>query len=806
MTVLGILGVVLLGIIAALFKLIGGRNKDDGEDLSAVASAARDEDATSLTEGFDEEEEPITETRDVALDEYSSADTTEIAHDDDMTDIAPEMAETDVSSQIAETENDMIQTLESTAAELAGEQAVEDELEEDPLEEVNVYLAYERFDQAEELVRKVIGEYPEDHKYELRLLEVFYSASNKVAYEEAARALYDGVGESDPLWGSAVAMWTEMSPERELFAEGAAGAKETPAEKPEASEVVDITVLDEPEASEVVDITALDEPEASEVVDITALDEPGKDTMSMGPGSDAVLESTQIGLGVADGAGDDDSGSLDFDLGADDGFGGEDIFDLTATTDSLTGADGMLDLTADMDDTQSDQDSPLDLTADLNETSGSDSDVLDVSVGDSLTSDGDDVLDLTAPAVPQDPDDLLDVTKTGLITGEQTDDDLLNVTAPSMISDDDTLPVGEPLDTEGGIDFDISDTIVPAFGVNDEVAADEEGVFDITAPSADEDDDAPLDFNIGELEETADGSVEDELTLDISGGLEFDSDETVADNDNLDLAITGAGPFDPDSIATVDLEAEEPDDISEIDTISGKDSPAGNEEDAGFDLSLQSSDLDDLSIAGDTVGGAALDEDTGDESEIEFDLALEDTTEMDKVVVDETLELPKADSADESLEDLAKSMEESMADLDLRDDDLPEGEEGIDELDLSFTATEGTLDIALAGDSDDAEPSLDFDIADLDLEDIDQADTIALDLSVGDDDDAPLDQDTVALPADGAAEQQNDADEVDTKLNLAKAYIELGDNDGARSILDEVARDGSDVQQTEAQRLLEQID
>ena len=50
-----------------------------------------------------------------------------------------------------------------------------------------------------------------------------------------------------------------------------------------------------------------------------------------------------------------------------------------------------------------------------------------------------------------------------------------------------------------------------------------------------------------------------------------------------------------------------------------------------------------------------------------------------------------------------------------------------------------------------------------------------------------------------------EGDEVDTKLNLAKAYIELGDNDGAKSILDEVARDGTDEQKSDAQHLIDQI-
>jgi FimV-like protein len=44
--------------------------------------------------------------------------------------------------------------------------------------------------------------------------------------------------------------------------------------------------------------------------------------------------------------------------------------------------------------------------------------------------------------------------------------------------------------------------------------------------------------------------------------------------------------------------------------------------------------------------------------------------------------------------------------------------------------------------------------------------------------------------------------ETDTKLSLAKAYLELGDADGARQILDEVLQTGNAVQQEEARRLL----
>ncbi|KPK57208.1 MAG: hypothetical protein AMJ59_20055 [Gammaproteobacteria bacterium SG8_31] len=45
--------------------------------------------------------------------------------------------------------------------------------------------------------------------------------------------------------------------------------------------------------------------------------------------------------------------------------------------------------------------------------------------------------------------------------------------------------------------------------------------------------------------------------------------------------------------------------------------------------------------------------------------------------------------------------------------------------------------------------------------------------------------------------------EVGTKLDLARAYLDMGDPDGARSILEEVVEEGDDAQQKEARELLD---
>jgi pilus assembly protein FimV len=47
--------------------------------------------------------------------------------------------------------------------------------------------------------------------------------------------------------------------------------------------------------------------------------------------------------------------------------------------------------------------------------------------------------------------------------------------------------------------------------------------------------------------------------------------------------------------------------------------------------------------------------------------------------------------------------------------------------------------------------------------------------------------------------------EVGTKLDLARAYMDMGDPDGARNILEEVLTEGSAAQKQEAQRLIESL-
>jgi pilus assembly protein FimV len=54
-------------------------------------------------------------------------------------------------------------------------------------------------------------------------------------------------------------------------------------------------------------------------------------------------------------------------------------------------------------------------------------------------------------------------------------------------------------------------------------------------------------------------------------------------------------------------------------------------------------------------------------------------------------------------------------------------------------------------------------------------------------------------------DELDDLDEAGVKLNLARAYVDMGDSEGARSLIDEVLAEGSSRQRQEAEELLKQI-
>ena len=61
------------------------------------------------------------------------------------------------------------------------------------------------------------------------------------------------------------------------------------------------------------------------------------------------------------------------------------------------------------------------------------------------------------------------------------------------------------------------------------------------------------------------------------------------------------------------------------------------------------------------------------------------------------------------------------------------------------------------------------------------------------------------MQSDDEFDFEDEGDSANTKLDLARAYIDMGDSDGARDILKEVLDEGNADQQQKAQSMLESL-
>ncbi|MGJ0486704.1 MAG: FimV/HubP family polar landmark protein [Methylomicrobium sp.] len=93
-----------------------------------------------------------------------------------------------------------------------------DQGEIDPISEADVYLAYGRYQQAEELMRSAVTNYPDRDECKLKLLEIYYAAENKAGFEAFAEELSVAGKHQDPVfWEKVVEMGHEICPDSALF-------------------------------------------------------------------------------------------------------------------------------------------------------------------------------------------------------------------------------------------------------------------------------------------------------------------------------------------------------------------------------------------------------------------------------------------------------------------------------------------------------------------------------------------------------------------------------------------------------------
>jgi pilus assembly protein FimV len=88
----------------------------------------------------------------------------------------------------------------------------------DPIAEAEVYMAYGRDAQAEEILKEAINNNPDRHEIRVKLLEIYAARHNTVTFEAVAGELYAALGsKSSPLWDKACEMGRSIDPTNPLY-------------------------------------------------------------------------------------------------------------------------------------------------------------------------------------------------------------------------------------------------------------------------------------------------------------------------------------------------------------------------------------------------------------------------------------------------------------------------------------------------------------------------------------------------------------------------------------------------------------
>ena len=325
-----------------------------------------------------------------------------------------------------------------------------------------------------------------------------------------------------------------------------------------------------------------------------------------------------------------------------------------------------------------------------------------------------------------------------------------------MMSGAGAPPAAEPM--MGG-DLDMTELVPGESSLDDGSGLDDSLDFDIESPMG------------GGETELVSGPAGDG-GLDMGTPAETESSEMESEGEEGDFALD----FNMDTA-----------DFSEESGGEAGEAPALGGDDTGLDFNMDFEDMggdeesEDSSLSMDSSDDLSMDMGSEDDTGLEFDsgdLAMESS--------DDDLDLSSMSFEEEGGEE-----DSGMSALDMvkaEGGGLPENEDG-------------SLDFSLSSDSDDEEISFGDDDSGLEM----GADFGLEENAGGTDVAEAVDVSEAVGTADADVDADDNWDEAATKLDLAKAYIDMGDADGAKSILDEVMSEGNEEQKAQASELAAQI-
>lgn len=426
-----------------------------------------------------------------------------------------------------------------------------------------------------------------------------------------------------------------------------------------------------------------------------------------------------------------------------------------------------------------------------------------------------------------DPDEGLDFTS----ALDFSDDSKSNSAEPGLASSESPVenePVVDDLSVEESFEFDLDDNSLD---------------FDL---SVDADDIELTDGDVGKSESEApkeaapeleqDQDIEFDLDLDLSGegvtgaeedkdSVEFDLDLDIPDLDPMDSpdSDTSIVESDQDSGLNLDVAVSEVDVEPSSESLSGKKNSA---DEMDFSLDDLDAELDDLPVISASDGDSS-----NDPNEFSLDDLDMDLSELESLDSDE--EVPLDENGLVNTASLNESSSEADLDLDafaldLSEDDIELDADNIDDVFGSMASGSDDANSSSASvpelteEPEVASDHLD-DIGDVPLLDLDEGEEFDLsdleDFETGDfdstseiaDDQQEIETSDLQPLEMGDLEDGDDfdflggSDECATKLDLARAYVDMGDSDGARDLLDEVIAEGSPEQKKEATDLKDSL-
>lgn len=577
----------------------------------------------------------------------------------------------------------------------------------DPISEAEVYMAYGRDAQAEEILKDAIKKDPKRYELHVKLLEIYANRNDKNAFEPWAAGLFSTPGTNDPIWAKVVELGRRVDPDNPRY----------------ASETADV---------------AMDTPEDMEATQILQVAEPSATDGEMGAAPDLTLDFS-LDAGTDEGtesAKSPDSNTVDFDMGA---LGGAD-----------SGMDEMVALEMPADETEV----PSLQTSDGN------------SMEFNLEMPGDDAVALEMPSAEPESNEVADL---------HVFDSGIEMEALPEISE--ALPAlqEEPAAETAGFDFSL-ELPEPAAAENVQLDATDLGMEilpEVGLPEIEQASMESADVPAMEMEPAS---------LDEAGvGIEElpELDDPTAQNVSDDMAL--------------ELPEMAADEAAEEISLDDELAPL---EDASNELELVLPEFDVPETDENTEPAEPVVEEMAFELPNAEDFLVEETPEPDaEPVAEEPVmkaldELPSltTDEATDGDVDFEKTMIMQV----------PPAKEAPVSMDETIVMGTDGVDLDMDTDTGDSKPVPEIDLSGIDLE-LGNGGKPAAE-AASDSFLETLNEEEITLTA-GA-----ESADVDTKLDLVTAYLDMGDKEGARELLQEVLDEGGPQQRERAQKMMDTLD